>query len=154
MRFTKGIPLGEDELFATQFYAYAGKVAICPNTAGYLRIFREGSALLSVTAEKLLPRIHANEVLYQTWQKRPTCGLAVRMSANIVMLAYLGGNYGKDTRLKCIEALLVSDFFNKRGIPFVLWHGTWKARLFALSYLLVPKGLCRKILLRLSAGRN
>lgn len=152
LRFTKGIPLGEDELFATQFYAYAGKVAICPNTAGYLRIFREGSALLSVTAEKLLPKIHANEVLYQTWQKHSSRELAVRMSASIVMLAHLGGNYGKNTRLKCIEALLTSDFFNRVGMPFVLWHGTWKARFFALAYLLVPRGLRRKLLLRLSAG--
>ena len=152
LRFTKGIPLGEDELFATQFYAFADKVAICPKTAGYLRIFREGSALLSVTVEKLLPKIHANEVLYQTWQKRPSRGLAVRMAASFVILAYLGSNYGKETRLKCVEALLASDFFNKVGMPFVLWHGTWKSRLFAVAYLIASRGLRQRILLHLSSG--
>ena len=152
LRFTKGIPIGEDELFATQFYVFANKVAICPKTAGYLRIFREGSALLSITAEKLLPKIHANEVLYQTWRKRPSRGLAVRLAASFVMLAYLGGSYGKETRLKCVEELLSSNFFNRVGLPFVLWHGTWKARLFAAAYLIAPRGLCRKLLLRLASG--
>lgn len=152
LRFAKGIPIGEDTLFSTQFYAFAGKVAICPKTIGYLRIFREGSALLSITAEKLLPKIQSNEILYQTWRKCPTNGMTVRMAASLIMMAHLGGKYSKEIRLKCVEALLSSVFFNHVGMPFVLCHGTWKARLFAAAYLLSPKGLRRKILLHLSSG--
>ena len=154
LRFTCGIPIGEDELFATQFYAYAGKVAICPKTAGYLRIFRSGSALLSISAKKLLPRIKIVEVLYETWKKRPSRGMTTRLAANLVMLAHLGGKYDHATRAECIEALLDSSFFNHTGMPFVLKHGTWKAKLFAAAYLLSPKPLRRKILLRLAKGKR
>jgi hypothetical protein len=153
LRFTCGIPIGEDELFATQFYAYAGKVAICPQTAGYLRIFRSGSALLSISTKKLLPRIKIAEVLYATWKKRPSNGMTTRLAANLVMLAHLGGNYDHATRAECIEALLDSTFFNHTGIPFVLKHGTWKARLFAATYLLSPKSLRRKLLLQRAQGK-
>ncbi|MBR4220517.1 MAG: glycosyltransferase [Victivallales bacterium] len=153
LRFTCGIPIGEDELFATQFYAYAGKVAICPKTAGYLRIFRSGSALLSISTKKLLPRIKIAEVLYATWKKRPSRGMTTRLAANLVMLAHLGGNYDRATRAECIEALLDSTFFNRTGIPFVLKHGTWKARLFAATYLLSPKSLRRKLLLQRAQGK-
>ena len=149
LRFAKGVPLGEDTLFATQFYAFAGKVAICPKTSGYLRIFREGSALMTVSPEKLIPQLRAIEILYQTWQRRPTRGMVVRLSASVVMLAYLGSNYGKETRLKCLEALLKSEFFNRQGMRFELLHGTWKARLFALVYLLSPWCLRRRLLMRL-----
>ncbi len=153
LRFTCGIPIGEDELFATQFYAYAGKVAICPKTAGYLRIFRSGSALLSISVKKLLPRIKSTEVLYETWKNRPSRGMTIRLAANLVMLAHLGGNYDRATRAECIEALLDSTFFNHTGMPFVLKHGTWKARLFAATYLLSPKLLRRKLLLQRAQGK-
>lgn len=153
LRFTCGIPIGEDELFATQFYAHACKVAICPKTAGYLRIFRSGSALLSISTKKLLPRIRIAEVLYETWKKRPSRGMTTRLAANLVMLAHLGGNYDHATRAECIEALLDSTFFNHTGIPFVLKHGTWKARLFAAAYLLSPKSLRRKLLLQRAQGK-
>ena len=153
LRFTKGIPVGEDELFATQFYAYACKTAICPKTAGYLRIFRSGSALLSISTAKLLPRLRIVELLYDTWKKRPSQGMATRVAACVVMVSHLGANYDRQTRAECIEAILKSTFFNRSGIPFVLKHGTWKARLFATTYLLSPKLLCRKILQRLGQGK-
>ena len=154
LRFTSGIPIGEDELFATQFYTHAGKIAICPKTAGYLRIFRSGSALLSISAKKLLPRIKSAEVLHETWTNRPSNGLTTRLAANVVMLAHLGGNYDHATRSECIEALLNSTFYNSTGIPFVLKHGTWKARFFAAVYLVSPKQIRRRILQRLASGKQ
>ncbi len=150
LRFTKGIPLGEDELFATQFYAYAGKIAVCPNTAGYLRISREGSALMTISAAKLLPKIRGLELLYRTWKKRPSKGMAVRLSAVVIMLAFLGANQGRETRSECIEELLKSHAFNKVGIPFVILHGTWKSRLFAFVYKISPTMLRRRMLWRLA----
>ncbi len=149
LRFAKGIPVGEDELFATLFYSYAGKVAICPKTAGYLRIFREGSALLSLTAGKLLPRIRANEILFARWKENPTPGMTVHMAASLVMLAHLGNSVSKEIRAQCIEALLKSQFFNRTGIPFLMRHGTWKARLFGLAFWISPTPLQRWILQKL-----
>ena len=153
LRFTQGIPVGEDELFATQFYAYASKTAICPKTAGYLRIFRSGSALLSISTAKLLPRLRIIEILHDTWKKHPSQGMATRIAACVVMVSHLGANYDRQTRAECIEAILASTFFNHVGIPFVLKHGTWKARLFAATYLFSPKPIRRRILLRLGQGK-
>ena len=146
LRFTPGIPVGEDSLFATQFYAFANKVAVCPEVAGYVRIFREGSALMSIRPEKLIPQIRASEVLYETYFSRPSCGLAMRLSASIVMLSYLGKSYGAETRQICREAVLASSYYCGRGLRFVLCHGTWKMRLFALCMIVSPRTLKRKIL--------
>lgn len=149
LRFTPGIPVGEDSLFATQFYAFANKVAVCPEVAGYVRIFREGSALMSIRPEKLIPQIKASEVLYETYRSHPSRGLAVSLSASIVMLSYLGKKYGPETRQVCCEAVLASSYYCGRGLRFVLWHGTWKMRLFALSMIVSPLSLKRRILNKL-----
>lgn len=146
LRFTTGIPVGEDSLFATQFYAYADKVAVCPKIAGYLRIFREGSALMSICSKKLIPQIKASEVLYETYRSHPSRGLAVSLSASILMLSYLGKSYGSETRQICREAVLASSCYCGRGLRFVLCHGTWKMRLFALCMIVSPRTLKRKIL--------
>lgn len=146
LRFTPGIPVGEDSLFAAQFYAHAGTVAVCPDIAGYLRIFREGSALMAMRPEKLIPQIRAAEVLFETYRVRPSCGLAVNLSASIVMLSYLGKSYGPDVQRVCCEAVLASPFYCGRGLRFVLVHGTWKMRLFSLILLISPKQIKRLIL--------
>lgn len=146
LRFTPGIPVGEDSLFATQFYALANKVAVCPEAAGYVRIFREGSALMSIRPEKLIPQIKASEVLYETYRSHPSRGLAVSLSASIVVLSYLGKEYGVETRQICREAVLASSFYCGRGLRFVLFYGTWKMRLFALCMIVSPRTLKRKIL--------
>lgn len=149
LRFTPGIPLSEDELFAAQFYAYAGKVAVCPKTAGYLRIFRNGSALMSISFEKLVPKLKALEVLHETYVKRPSKGLAIKLAAQVVMTAYLGRKQSPAVRSQCIEAILDSRFYNRTAIPFLLMNGTSKARLFALAYMCSPRFLRRRILNRL-----
>jgi len=153
LRFSSGIPISEDELFATQFYVYAKEVVVCPKVAGYLRIFRKGSALMTLSAEKLIPKLRSIDILHQTWKKHPSNGMTTRLSAQIVSLAYLGATESHDTRLKCIEALLQSKDFNTTGIRFLLGHGTWKARLFALTYYLSPHAMRRTLLLKLSPGK-
>lgn len=147
LRFTLGIPVGEDSLFATQFYAYANKVAVCPEIAGYVRIFRDGSALMSIRPEKLIPQIKASEVLYETYRSHSSRGLAVSLSASIVMLSYLGKKYGPETRQVCREAVLASSYYCGRGLRFVLFHGTWKMRLFSLVMMLSPR-LVKRIAMR------
>ena len=117
-----------------------------------MRIFRRGSALLSLTAAKLIPRMHGIEMLYHAWSQRPSHGLTIRLASCIVMAAYLGNGQGPGIRAQCIEALLVSAFFNHTCIPFLLCHGTWKARCFALAYWLVPTPIRRRLLSRLSKG--
>ena len=146
LRFTPGIPVGEDSLFATQFYAFANKVAVCPEAAGYVRIFREGSALMSIRPEKLIPQIKASEVLYETYRSHPSRGLAVSLSASIVTLSYLGKNYGYETWQVCREAVLSSPYYCGVGLRFVLFHGTWKMRMFALCMIVSPRPSKRRIL--------
>ncbi len=146
LRFTPGIPVGEDELFAAQFYAYAGKVAVCPKTAGYRRIFREGSALLSISFEKLVPKLKSLEVLYETYRQHPSPGLAIKLAAWVVMIAHLGHDQTPEIRSKCIDSILNSNFYNRKALPFLLMHGTHKARLFALAYLFSPRLIRIRIL--------
>lgn len=148
LRFTPGIPLGEDELFAAQFYAYAGKVAVCPKTAGYLRIFRGDSAIHQITVERLVPKLKAMEILYGTWLEHKSKGLSVKLSAVIVVTAFLGCHESSHVRADCIEALLNSRFYSRIAIPFLLLHGTTKARLFAFVYLFSPRFIRRRLLNR------
>lgn len=150
LRFTKGVPLGEDELFAAQFYAYAGKVAVCPKTAGYLRIFREGSALRTISLEKLLPKLKSLEVLYETYMQRPSSGLAFKFAAQVVITAYLGHDQLPEIRSKCIDAILGSSFYNRIAMPFLFYHGTFKARIFALVYWFSPRFIRKNLLKKLS----
>lgn len=149
LRFTPGIPLGEDELFAAQFYAYAGKVAVCPKTAGYLRVFREGSALLSISFEKLFPKLMALEVLYETYHKHPSNGLAIKLAAQIVMTAFLGHDQPQDIRFRCIDAILDSLFYSRTAMPFLFRYGTRKSRFFAFVYMIFPRALRRYLLKRI-----
>ncbi|MBE6404407.1 MAG: glycosyltransferase family 2 protein [Lentisphaerae bacterium] len=153
LRFMEGIPISEDELFAIQFYAEAGISAICPEITGYKRIFREGSALMSMTYEKLVPKFSWLEEVYKTWQKHKTSGMTVRYCACIVGMAYLGNEYDREIRRKCIEATLDSSFYNTCAIPFLMKHGTWKSRIFAVVYYFSPKMLRRKILQYLGKGK-
>lgn len=149
LRFTPGIPVAEDSLFAAQFYAYAGKVAICPDVAGYLRIFREGSALMTIKSEKLIPQIHAAEVLYDVWLRHPSRGLATNISATLVVLATLGKGYGGSVWTHCREAVLSSSFWSGKGLRFIIMHGSWKMRIFAAIMLASPKSIKRVIVNRL-----
>ena len=149
LRFYVGMPLGEDSLFATQFYAYADKVVSCPDVAGYLRIFREGSALATIGVDKLLPCLKAMEELYRVWQAHPTPGLAVSLSAAIIGAVYLGKKYSPSIYDCCRETILSSRFFNRIGIPFLIRNGTYKMRLFAIAYLVSPRPIRRLILTKL-----
>lgn len=146
LRFCVGMPLGEDALFATKFYAYAGDVVSCPDVAGYLRIYREGSALATIDIDKLLLCLKAMEELYRVWQDHPTQGLAVSLSASIIGAVFLGKNKGRDIYSVCRESVLRSHFFNSVGIPFLICHGTIKMRLFALAYKMLPRFGRRKLL--------
>lgn len=146
LRFCIGMPLSEDCLFATQFYAYAHEVVSCPEVAGYLRIYREGSALATIDLKKLLPCLMAMEELHRVWRDRPTPGLAVALSAFIVGAAFLGKEYGGETYEQCREAVLRHRFFNRIGIPFLIRYGTNKMRLFAAVYFFSSRPVRRYIL--------
>ena len=152
LRFTEGIPVSEDELFAIQFYAAAGTSAVCPDIAGYQRIFREGSALTAMTYEKLAPKFFWLEEVYKTWQKHKSSGMTVRLAASIVVMAYLGTQYSPEIRKKCIEATLKSAFYTRTAIPLLIKYGTWKAKLFALVYYFSPELVRRKILEHFGTG--
>lgn len=149
LRFSVGMPLGEDSLFANKFYAYAGNVAVCPDVAGYLRIFREGSALMTISDSMLISTFRAMEELYEVWKVNPSKGLSVTLSAIILGVAYKGKNFGQDVYGRCREAVLSSWFFNRVGIPFLIRHGTRKMRLFAFAYFISPRIVRRFILEKL-----
>lgn len=153
MCFMQGLPLSEDELFAAQFYAFAGKVALCPKTAGYLRIFREGSASNTISLAKLLPKLRMLEALYNIYQRCPSRGLAANFSARTVVTAYLGNDQSQHIRKKCVSAIINSAFFNRKAVPFLLLHGKSKMRIFALIYILSPSFICKWILLHFFGGR-
>lgn len=146
LRFAKGIPLGEDSLFAGQFYAYARKIDIHPEIAGYLRIFRAGSAIHNITFEKLSPMFKGAEVMFNTWLQHNTKEFACWVAARFISLSFLGSDYGNELRQRCITELMRSDFYNNTAIPFILRHGTWKGRLYAFTYLISPKRVRRYIL--------
>lgn len=149
LRFAPGIPIGEDSLFANRFYAYANQIAICPDVAGYLRIFRSGSALKTITAEKLIPQLRAEEILYETWKDRPSKGLATGLVGQIMMHVSLGKPFGKDVREDCISAMVTSRFFSRTAMPFVLVYGKLKFKLFALLFMLSPMFLRKELLRRI-----
>ena len=153
LRFTEGIPISEDELFAIKFYANARFVAVCPEIAGYKRIFREGSAIMAMSFEKLAPKFQWLEEIYKTWKNHATPGMTVRYCACIIVMAYLGTQYDREIRRKCIEATLDSSFYNTSAIPFLMKHGTWKSRIFAVVYYFSPKMLRRRILQYLGKGK-
>lgn len=159
LRFPLGMPISEDELFAIQFYASARNIALCPKTAGYMRIFREGSATMTVTAEKLFPRIASLELFFAIWRGHRSHGMTVRLVALIITMAFLGKKIATEvgehqdadmtTRASCIEKLLDSKYYLHTAIPFVIRHGSYKSRLFGLVYYCSPRALRRHILYRL-----
>lgn len=148
LRFLEGVPISEDAIFATQFYVFAHKVLIAPDVAGYLRIFREGSALTTkLTAQRLWPQAKGLELLLGLWPQHRTKAFARRLCVGVISLFFLGK--GTEAREDCIQLALDSQFLRKRGLPFLLANGSWKNRVFALACLLSPRCLMRKILARL-----
>ena len=150
LRFTEGIPVGEDSLFASEFYACGGSALICPDVIGYIRIFREGSALMTVTSQKLIPQIRAAEIFLNVWRCRRTRGCRIKAASLIAALPWLGKVYGSVVHRECIDALIESTFYNGEGIRFLITHGKWKARLFAIVYCMAPHWLKKKVLLLVS----
>lgn len=148
LRFLEGVPISEDAIFATQFYVFAQKVVIAPEIAGYLRIFREDSALTStLTAARLWPQAKGLELLFGLWPQHRTKGFARRLCVGVISLFLLG--QGTEAREDCIRLAMDSQFLRSRGIPFLLVNGSWKNRIFALAYLLSPRMLKRMILMKL-----
>ena len=148
LRFLEGVPISEDAIFATQFYVFAHKVLVAPDVAGYLRIFREGSALTTkLTAQRLWPQAKGLELLFGFWPQHRTKAFARRLCVGVISLFLLG--HGTEAREDCIQLALDSQFLRSRGIPFLLVNGSWKNRIFALAYLFSPRWLKRKILARL-----
>jgi hypothetical protein len=99
-----------------------------------------------INASRLVPKIKGCEVLYDTWKNCHSDGFDIWVSASVVAVSMLGREYGEEVRAECIKLLLESEFFNRRAIPFLLCHGTFKSRVFAAAYLLSPRPLKRKIL--------
>jgi hypothetical protein len=100
----------------------------------------------AISAARLIPAIKGCEVLYNTWKACRSDGFDVWVAASVVATSMLGREYGGEIRAVCIKALLDSEFFNRRAIPFLLFHGTWKSRIFAAAYLLSPRVVKRRIL--------
>lgn len=154
LRFLEGVPISEDELFARLFYACANRIAIVPSLSGYRRIRRQGSALMSITAEKLFPQVRATRYLYEFWKERGGRGLGIAVGAAIVMLSSLGARFGREIRNDCIEFLLRDRCYSKELIPALMRTGTLKAQCFAVAYFLSPQFLRRKLLWKIAKVRS
>lgn len=153
LRFQRGLPLSEDALFAVQFYVFAYKIALRPRLAGYQRIYRPGSALLTVSSDKLIKKLSSIEALDELWARHPSRGLSKTICAWVLGFVFLGRGGGDVIRRECVDAVVASRLFLSKGVRFLLRQGTVKSRLFALAYILLPSFGRRRLLLLLG-GRH
>ena len=157
LRFPVGMKIGEDTLFATMFMACANRIVSLIPYIGYFAFLREGSA--STTKGSLLfedPFRQFRE-LYAMWDDHYSIGLKRRLQRMAAVAPALGGCLvARSERMVAISFLLKSSDFNKMILPFMLKHGEWRSRLFAIFYFALPAVVLRKVLLykvaRFAAG--
>lgn len=151
IRFDVSLANGEDSLFAQEAIAYAGEVILRPDIIGYVYRRRAGSAVAEVrTALPKDPFVAFRRLLF-IWKRLRTKGLRIVVGYNAVLLFSLGkvGNFAPEVRLCAIDFLLDSSEFIESVIPFLILHGTVKARVAAMAYICLPKCVKRKLLQRI-----
>ena len=147
LRYTIGMRTAEDSLFAHQFFTQATKVVLAPEIKGYRYLMHEGSAIHTLDEHLPAKPFQFYEKMYDIWLEHPAPGLTHRVRFIAASLPSLGKaeNFAPQVRAEAIEFLLASTEF-KRIVHFMLFHGTWKMRLFAMAMLSSPRAVKRLIL--------
>ena len=147
LRYIAGMQLGEDCLFSQMFFGLCGKVVLAPDVGGYLYLMREGSAIHTLYSELPSSPFLGFFVLHELWRKNRKGGLLRRLQLIAAGTPTLCKEsvYTKEARQKAIEFLLESKEF-KRIVYFMMSHGTWKSRIFAIGYLISPRCIKRRVL--------
>lgn len=151
LRYRVGMRLSEDSFFAHKFMAQAGVVVLAPEIKGYRYLMRAGSAIH--TQDSKLPQNPFDVFLelLELWRRIRTPGLKLRLQLMAADLPSLGKqeNFTTEVRASAIDFLLHAPEFNRKVIPFLFFHGSFKGRIFAFIYLLSPRMLKRMILMKL-----
>lgn len=151
LRFDTALQLSEDCQFAQEFFAQCGKVVAACDIQGYHYRANPGGAIRRMTVgmcEQQLARFERSFVIWRKTGKKGLLKLLVRTAALLPSLGKTGGN-GIELRARCVEMLLENSIFTRRVLWLLLWHGTCKARCFALLFYSLPYCLRRKLLERL-----
>ena len=154
LRFQIGMQPGEDDLFSILFLSQDVIVKVCPEITGYYYRMTPGSAIHTMTVKKSMFLADVFNELYRYWDMKHLPGLGKRLVGLAKNLVCLGVNESIGYRKHCIEALLSSKIFNVSAIPYLFFHGDFKSRLFAGCYMMLPKGLCRFLLLKMFTRRD
>ena len=154
LRFSVGMRLSEDSLFSQLLLAECGDVLVCPSLVGYNYYMRSSSAVHKTVSlsEYLKEPFRLGLSLLNVWMRKPSRGLKARLRHDFSGAPSLGCGRSCTDRDSCIDWLLCSDNFNKKIIPFLWWHGTVKARCFALAYMLSTISIKRFLLGRIGQG--
>lgn len=147
LRFYPGMCMSEDTLFVNKFFTVCDKVVILENEVGYKWLNRGDSATHCFTARILADDLLRFKSMYDWWLVHKQPGLQKTMRFWASALPFLGKSFGH--REECIQILLESLIFKKYVIPFIVLHGTIKARCFALLYAILPRMLKQHLLLAL-----
>ena len=147
LRYTPGMRLSEDSLFAQKFFAQCGKVVLAPEIDGYLYLMREGSAIHTLSTRLPDNPFKPFFDLYAIWKQNHRPGVRRRLQLNAAEFPTLGKSesFVCGVRKVAIDFLLDSADFRKI-VHFLLLHGTVKMRIFAAAYLLSPRVVKRRIL--------
>ena len=151
LRFLENLKLGEDSLFAQMFIAAATKFRVEQDLIGYKYRMREGSAIHSPKRDSLRDDPFREFRELSAWEKK-VGGVGIKriMRLHALGLVFLGRGrfYSSNVRNEGIEYLLNSKYFTRKILPFLLFNGTLKSRIFALFYLISFR-FFRKLLLRM-----
>lgn len=147
IRFTPGIRLSEDTLFALKALSVAGSVASLAYE-GYRYRMRSDSAThrLSPDVCRDLERAFGDFARFAAdhWNVISRTGLD-ELAGSIILMG-LWKRVDTGCRSECIGHLLSSRVFNDEAVPYMRRHGSFKHRVFAWVYTFAPTPLRRMLL--------
>jgi len=148
IRYVNGIRVGEDSLFVQEFFARCGKVVLDASIVGYRYLIRQSSSIHSSETDvpkELFPKFLK---LLSLWKEIKTRGLKRRLQieAAEAPFIYAESRFANKLADKILDATLDSGTFNKVVIPFAIFHGSMKTRLFAMAYLILPRSINRRLI--------
>ena len=123
IKFDQEMSIGEDTLFATRCLSLAQKV-LCTNIRGYRYRRRNGSASVVAFEKSRESLIRSFTLLHEMWESNLTAGRKACLLNIAVRILFLPNRM----------ALVHSSVFDKLIVPFLLYNGKLKGRLFGFVY--------------------
>lgn len=151
LRFTDGMKVGEDTLFAHKFFAYAGKIALLGSVLGYRYYMRSQSVVHSKYNQMIQDPYRLFRELHLVWRETNVKELRDYLVAigSGALAICKDSYYSSDARKEAFKFMLNSHDLRHLIYPFLMRYGKVKTKLIFTLYFILPLRLKRKLLNRL-----